>query len=180
MVVQVTHDLHPTSTSLHLPFLLVYYMTWKELVLFTTTSGWTFLFDPDDAAGVMTKNLADWGYLPDFVDSVSLIWSLVDCVEQNKLVFLCVSLFVAALSPDESLLLPAKDTICSLLADVVWSDDHILTLRVRYQTSVRWLFWTRLTPVSLRTAFRDAGFVLSPNHGRSYWTQIDAAVASSP
>ena len=72
MVVQVTHDLHPTSTSLHLPFLLVYYMTWKELVLFTTTSGWTFLFDPDDAAGVMTKNLADWGYLPDFVDSVSL------------------------------------------------------------------------------------------------------------
>lgn len=38
--------------------------------------------------------------------------------------------------------------------------------------------WTRLTPVSLRVVYTDAGFVPSSDHGRNY-QEIDAAVVKA-
>ncbi|KAI1785704.1 hypothetical protein LXA43DRAFT_1113630 [Ganoderma leucocontextum] len=119
--------------SVFLLYLLVECLSREELVIFTSSSERTFLFDKYGVARMDTSNFDHYDHLPDVAGNTPGMWSLIDCPMnkdplRNRLTDIGL-FFVAALSSDESRYHSrVKDLFVRRWYISPWNNDELLPL----------------------------------------------------
>ncbi|KAI1793253.1 hypothetical protein LXA43DRAFT_232697 [Ganoderma leucocontextum] len=141
-------------------FFLIHCLSRQETVLFTTSSGRTFLFHSQGVSTIKTSDFTACLHLPPRDYNAGPFWSLVDCPDKKEPIASSVTygtrrlFFVVAVSPDESRykLMAECPTIRSYWMSR-WSAEELVAL------------WTSIRPTNIAPE-QTTRYKLSP--GREF------------